>query len=202
MADRNTPSSPFGFLHTAFWRGRSRPPSSIDAVIQLENNSRGVVDSNPDQDEKLGRSQVNPPTDLQTASLFSCPERGCSKSFIRREHLNRHLATHAEVRRFKCESCGRRFTRRSVFLDPEKINAQSEFQANVWPCSDVLRRHMRQHSKILPVSRAQVACTACRRKKLRCNNNTPCRTCEAAGADCVRDSGDSEVAVKRNVSSL
>lgn len=47
---------------------------------------------------------------------FACSR--CSKSFKRREHLNRHFRAHTLEKPFECRFCGKTYSRRSVFSPP------------------------------------------------------------------------------------
>ncbi|CAG8910259.1 unnamed protein product [Penicillium egyptiacum] len=96
---------------------------------------------------------------------FVCTDPGCHKSFLRKEHLNRHLVIHTNSRRHKCFICGRSFAR-----------------------SDILNRHVLQHN--LPpdgAKRTPLACQTCRRRKTKCDSNYPCSTCANSGEPCVRE---------------
>ncbi|KAI8854942.1 hypothetical protein BC829DRAFT_346117, partial [Chytridium lagenaria] len=43
---------------------------------------------------------------------YPCFFPGCSKMMYRRQDLQRHMATHDAVKRFSCEYCHKRFSRR------------------------------------------------------------------------------------------
>lgn len=64
------------------------------------------------------------------------------------------------------------------------------------PYSDVLKRHLEQHTHDFDPTRALVACISCHQRKLKCDNGTPCRSCVRDAVECIRatawtDRGDS-----------
>ncbi|OQD94411.1 hypothetical protein PENSOL_c026G07909 [Penicillium solitum] len=101
---------------------------------------------------------------------FVCTDTDCRKSFLRKEHLNRHLVIHTNLRRHKCFICGRSFAR-----------------------SDILNRHVLQHN-VPPAGakRTPLACQTCRRHKTRCDSNYPCSICADSGELCVRESSSTQ----------
>ncbi|KAL3456619.1 hypothetical protein BJX64DRAFT_270308 [Aspergillus heterothallicus] len=85
---------------------------------------------------------------------FRCQIAGCNASYVRKEHLTRHQAKHAQSQSFTCPTCAKEFGR-----------------------SDTLRRHIRHsHGESSPISRIR-ACTNCRTLKTRCDGGSPCREC-------------------------
>ncbi|KAB8263613.1 hypothetical protein BDV32DRAFT_135844 [Aspergillus pseudonomiae] len=87
---------------------------------------------------------------------FQCKHPGCSMSYQRKEHLNRHMANHAKGERFSCPDLLRRHIR------------------NYHPERDP------------PQSRARQACGACHARKERCDGGYPCNRCQQRGATCPR----------------
>ncbi|KAJ4267547.1 hypothetical protein NW762_003654 [Fusarium torreyae] len=86
----------------------------------------------------------------------------CGKSFIRKEHLRRHQATHGE-RNFVCPVCQRSFTR-----------------------NDLLRRHLTRHDMpSAPDPRRGRACDACHANKTKCDGGTKCTLCIKRGINCT-----------------
>ncbi|KAH7003130.1 hypothetical protein EDB82DRAFT_482650 [Fusarium venenatum] len=86
----------------------------------------------------------------------------CGKSFIRKEHLRRHQATHGE-RNFICPMCQRSFTR-----------------------NDLLRRHLSRHDMpTAPDPRRGRACDACHANKTKCDGGTKCTLCIKRGISCT-----------------
>lgn len=97
--------------------------------------------------------------------------RICNRSYERIDHLNRHLRSHENARRFKCSRCPKRFNRQ-----------------------DLLNRHAASHEKhdttgisrppIRRTDRAAAACAACAAAKVKCENEKPCRRCRSKNLAC------------------
>ncbi|UNI18265.1 hypothetical protein JDV02_004543 [Purpureocillium takamizusanense] len=87
----------------------------------------------------------------------------CGKSFLRKEHLRRHQATHSGPA-FSCLVCGRSFSR-----------------------SDLLRRHAAIHGNAaaVPDSRRGRACDTCHANKTRCDGGKQCSLCAKRGVECT-----------------
>ncbi|KAE8555882.1 hypothetical protein EYB25_000580 [Talaromyces marneffei] len=83
----------------------------------------------------------------------------CGKSFIRKEHLIRHQATHITPA-YVCNVCQRQFSRR-----------------------DLLRRHSDLHEA--SYQRNAVSCDACRVNKTKCSGGNPCSLCNRRGIECI-----------------
>lgn len=49
-----------------------------------------------------------------SAQAFNCKHPGCSATYQRKEHLNRHIASHDEKRRLTCCYCDSTLARRNV----------------------------------------------------------------------------------------
>ncbi|KAI1212098.1 uncharacterized protein F4807DRAFT_387682 [Annulohypoxylon truncatum] len=98
----------------------------------------------------------------------------CGKSFQRNEHLERHLATHTNIKRFKCSICHISFSR-----------------------GDVLQKHLAIHGDVDADSppgvvrvraRTQTACRNCAKMKAKCDSNSPCNRCRSKKLTCDRQS--------------
>lgn len=105
-----------------------------------------------------------------------CKHPGCNKTFRRREHLNRHIASHDPTPAHKCYICDRSFARK-----------------------DILRRHVLQHDSPPDdfAKRTRLACETCRRRKVRCDSGDPCSACQASKIPCVRRSSGSRSRISR-----
>jgi hypothetical protein len=92
--------------------------------------------------------------------LHRCPV--CFKGYKRREHLQRHRASHTSERPHRCIICNASFQR-----------------------TDVLKRHL-QTCDGAPASTAgrRRACDRCVRQKKACNSLQPCQNCEKRDVRC------------------
>ncbi|OAA72313.1 Zn(2)-C6 fungal-type DNA-binding domain protein [Cordyceps fumosorosea ARSEF 2679] len=85
----------------------------------------------------------------------------CGREYIRKEHLQRHKATHGRPS-FTCPSCDRSFTR-----------------------LDLLRRHSKIHGAVVPDSRKEPACDACHASKIKCDGGSRCSLCRKRDIECT-----------------
>lgn len=88
----------------------------------------------------------------------------CSKSYKRREHLQRHMLTHLARRPYHCSICNATFVR-----------------------TDILRRHSQTCSAQptgATTSRRRRACDRCARQKKACDLEHPCRSCRVKSKLC------------------
>lgn len=106
--------------------------------------------------------------DPQDTDRHQCPL--CLKSYKRREHLQRHCATHSTARPHRCVHCDGTFQR-----------------------LDVLKRHARtcagRTSGLTPLPSRRRACDLCVQQKKACSGGTPCRNCERHAVACRYCSG-------------
>ncbi|KAJ6486523.1 fungal-specific transcription factor domain-containing protein [Mycena vitilis] len=86
----------------------------------------------------------------------------CPAKFTRTTHLNRHLRSHTNERRHRCNICkSAQFTR-----------------------SDLLSRHQQRCGQSVDLSRRR-SCEACVASKVKCNRHRPCTRCAARGRSCI-----------------
>ncbi|KAH6666604.1 hypothetical protein B0J14DRAFT_603989 [Halenospora varia] len=98
---------------------------------------------------------------------FRCSHSSCEKTFLRREHLTRHEQGHSPIKPHPCPLCPKAFAR-----------------------SDILNRHMALHINPNVSKRTQIACSNCRRRKIKCDANTPCATCISSQLKCGREEAE------------
>jgi hypothetical protein len=88
----------------------------------------------------------------------------CGKSFIRPEHLRRHItSSHTKDRKFPCGTCGKEFVRRDALQRHTLTHQQTE--------SSLIRRGGR-------------ACRPCSTAKARCSGHEPCSRCSQKSLEC------------------
>ncbi|KAI0839465.1 hypothetical protein F5Y06DRAFT_22779 [Hypoxylon sp. FL0890] len=110
----------------------------------------------------------------------------CGQQFQRNEHLERHLVTHTNIKRFKCSICHISFSR-----------------------ADVLQKHVTIHQDVDADSpqgvvkvraRTQTACRNCAKMKAKCDSNSPCNRCRIKQLSCDRQSKRARAAAVANQS--
>ncbi|KAF5675069.1 C2H2 transcription factor [Fusarium circinatum] len=98
---------------------------------------------------------------------FTCSR--CSKTYKRREHLQRHAASHSTLRPHRCSFCGQSYQR-----------------------ADVLKRHVlacqtkvRAGEALATVSSSRRACDLCVQQKKACSTGQPCEHCRRKSVQCI-----------------
>ncbi|KAF5722896.1 C2H2 transcription factor [Fusarium mundagurra] len=99
-----------------------------------------------------------------TGTGFTCSR--CSKTYKRREHLQRHAASHSSLRPHRCSFCGQSYQR-----------------------ADVLKRHAlacetKARTGEVPSS-SRRACDLCIQQKKACSTGHPCEHCRRKSVQCI-----------------
>ncbi|KIV84504.1 hypothetical protein PV11_00279 [Exophiala sideris] len=97
----------------------------------------------------------------------------CGTTYGRREHLQRHLASHTGNRSHLCESCGKAFQRKDVL----KRHYQTCL-AGRSPIDGSPRPDRKSNAN-------RTACDQCARLKRACNSAQPCDTCSIKNSTCT-----------------
>ncbi|EGX94453.1 C6 and C2H2 transcription factor, putative [Cordyceps militaris CM01] len=105
-----------------------------------------------------GTAQLPAMAESPIKKQFVCE---CGREYIRKEHLQRHKATHGRPS-FTCPACDRSFTR-----------------------LDLLRRHSKIHGAVVPDSRKEPACDACHASKIKCDGGSRCSLCRKRDIECT-----------------
>lgn len=159
---------------------------SIDAGVHLQSITSPPLAAGSDahdQDAAGGASSGNNVTAVSSSTgtggattttaprLYSCGK--CSKSYVRLDHLSRHVRMHTNEKPYICTICTKAFAR-----------------------ADLLKRHTLGHAKDDPQtssnrpalgvqhSRVSQACEACAGLHLKCEEEKPCRRCAKKGIQC------------------
>ncbi|KAF5639477.1 C2H2 transcription factor [Fusarium tjaetaba] len=108
---------------------------------------------------------------------FTCSR--CNKAYKRREHLQRHAASHSSFRPHRCSFCGQSYQR-----------------------ADVLKRHSlacetKSRTGDVPSS-SRRACDLCVQQKKACSNGQPCEHCRRKSVQCIYSFGNG-AATERNL---
>ncbi|PWY98546.1 hypothetical protein BCV70DRAFT_150949, partial [Testicularia cyperi] len=101
----------------------------------------------------------------------------CPKTFKRKEHMKRHMASHDSDNRLICRICNASFSRQDALKRHEALHGR---EGNF----DVSADNGSARSKAA-ISKTRKACTICARQKVKCDGELPCRNCRnKPGANC------------------
>ncbi|KAG4281753.1 hypothetical protein FPRO06_10657 [Fusarium proliferatum] len=95
---------------------------------------------------------------------FTCSR--CNKTYKRREHLQRHAASHSSLRPHRCSFCGQSYQRADV-LKRHALACQTKVRAG--EVSSSSRR----------------ACDLCAQQKKACSTGHPCEHCRRKSVQCI-----------------
>ncbi|KAF4428780.1 C2H2 transcription factor [Fusarium acutatum] len=105
-------------------------------------------------------------------SGFTCSR--CSKTYKRREHLQRHAASHSSLRPHRCSFCGQSYQRADVL---KRHSLACETKTRTGEVSSSSRR----------------ACDLCVQQKKACSTGQPCEHCLRKSVQCIYSFGNGTV---------
>ncbi|KAB5540295.1 hypothetical protein GE09DRAFT_1245326 [Coniochaeta sp. 2T2.1] len=119
----------------------------------------------------------------------------CGRTFARNEHLIRHQRIHTGERPFHCPHCKAGFQRPDVLAKHiEKLHRQDDGNSSGISASQRSgERNPRDRE------RSRLACDQCRKRKLKCDNVRPCRSCQSKLLTCTVSSSSRPPGRPRNV---
>ncbi|KAI1778019.1 hypothetical protein F4818DRAFT_282470 [Hypoxylon cercidicola] len=97
----------------------------------------------------------------------------CGKSFTRKEHLERHIPSHTNVKPHRCSACQLSFARRDLLNRHHSTYHEA-------------RDPLEPHSGSVPTiaGRTPIACLNCAQAKTGCDKRVPCARCTDKHLDC------------------
>ncbi|SCV74176.1 BQ2448_6608 [Microbotryum intermedium] len=126
----------------------------------------------------LGQTQSAASTSSHPARTHVCQAPGCTHSYARIEHLERHARTHEPGHKYSCTTCGRGFARIDVLKRHEKLHQRDAESGLAQTNSSVrkqaaLERTARADHFRFPSS------------QVKCSGVPNCEQCTNSGRDCV-----------------
>ncbi|BCS30691.1 uncharacterized protein APUU_80994S [Aspergillus puulaauensis] len=116
----------------------------------------------------------------------------CGREFVRKEHLQRHILTHTNLRPFRCSVCCLSFNRKDVARRHTRIH-DKHTSPNL--------RSLGSSSSTLMAQNCSVACANCTKAKTNCNKQVPCTRCRSKGVSCTPHETQDSAAVLLNLDS-
>lgn len=110
-------------------------------------------------------------SDDASSSVTGFPCSRCSKTYKRREHLQRHAASHSSLRPHRCSFCGQSYQRADV-LKRHALSCETKARTGEVPSSS--RR----------------ACDLCVQQKKACSTGQPCQHCRRKSVQCIYSYGN------------
>ncbi|KAI2640013.1 hypothetical protein GGS21DRAFT_392072 [Xylaria nigripes] len=99
----------------------------------------------------------------------------CGKGFSRKEHLERHLPSHTNVKPYHCSDCHLGFSRRDLL---QRHHLTYHVAKDPMTCPS--------GSMTTPEKKSRIACASCALAKTGCDKQTPsCTRCRDKGITCV-----------------
>ncbi|GAA5984609.1 hypothetical protein JCM10908_003422 [Rhodotorula pacifica] len=129
-------------------------------------------------------------TDKQD-ELPPCQHPGCTASYTRIEHLDRHVKSHDPAHSYRCEECGKSFARTDVLQRHLKIHERDRnLKSQDASSSDVASGGASTttvQARARGLHRVSRACRACASAKAKCSGERPCQRCTELSRECEFD---------------
>ncbi|EMS24107.1 Zn(2)-C6 fungal-type transcription factor [Rhodotorula toruloides NP11] len=119
----------------------------------------------------------------------ACPHPGCTASYARIEHMERHAKSHEQGHGYSCQECGKSFARSDVWRRHLKIHTRDTNKAAT-PAAPA-------NGASVSANRVLRACRACAIAKIKCSGHAPCQRCSELNKECEYEATASNCPAKR-----
>eukprot|EP01119_Soliformovum_irregulare_P010858 TRINITY_DN2672_c5_g1_i2.p1 TRINITY_DN2672_c5_g1~~TRINITY_DN2672_c5_g1_i2.p1 ORF type:complete len:358 (+),score=57.63 TRINITY_DN2672_c5_g1_i2:3-1076(+) len=90
-------------------------------------------------------SKPKPPKKPKREGPLVCDFDGCGKEFKRKADFDRHVASHSDVRAFKCNHCDKAYKLKGELSRHEKTHSNIQFSCTICDASFTLRNNLSRH---------------------------------------------------------
>ncbi|GAA5865131.1 hypothetical protein JCM3774_002142 [Rhodotorula dairenensis] len=115
----------------------------------------------------------------------ACQHPGCTASYARIEHLDRHAKSHDPAHSYRCDECGKSFARTDVLQRHLKIHERDRDLEN--QLVGGTGSGSTASSRTRGLNRVSRACRVCASAKAKCSGEQPCNRCIELSRECEFD---------------
>ncbi|GAB1604199.1 zinc finger protein 436-like [Argonauta hians] len=138
---------------TTIDQSKQYTPVQQRAILSTSNNGSGVATGNIIANTVAAAPAATPTGSSGggskgsgTPGAFKC--EFCNRTFSRRDNLERHKSTHADIKQFNCKDCGKSFSRKSYLTVHSRIHTgERPYKCDVCGFMFARKDHLMKHQR-------------------------------------------------------